>query len=135
MNDDRLNSEAQRQVAEWVRELPKEEPSLVWRAALNEGIRAETAKRERNRWRWAIARPVLGLATTAALAAILFVPRPSTPRTAPPAAGRLEASLVALHEQSIQTDEIVGAGLRPTEVSTAPSFEPDPLDDLDVGVL
>lgn len=132
MKDDRLSSESQRQAAEWVRELLEEEaPSMVWRANLNESLRAEAAKRARNRWRWAVARPALGLATAAALALVVLFPRPAP---APPK-GRLEANLVAMYEDSAQTADIVGAGLRPSEATATTIPDVDPLVDLDAGAL
>ena len=125
-----LDSDAQRQAAEWVRALPEDEaPSLAWRATLNEGLRAEAARRERSRGRWSVLRPVLGFAMAASLAAILFVPRP-TPRVVP-VGSHLEAGLFALHQDADRTDDIVGTGLRPSEAPSAPSLAPDLTDDLE----
>ena len=131
MNDERLRAEGQRQAAEWVRELSEETPSLAWRAALNDRVRAEAAIRERKRWRWTLARPALGFAAAAGLAAVLILPR-SAPTAVPKPAARLEASLVALHEQSVETADIVGSGLAPAESPASAATRPvDPLDDLE----
>lgn len=129
MNDERLHGEGQSQVAEWVRGLPEETPSMAWRATLNEKVRAEAQTRARARWRWSLARPALGLATAAALAFVVLVPRPAL-RTAP-AKGHLEASLVALHEQSVETADIVGIGLGASETPVSTSRVADPLEDLE----
>lgn len=135
MKDERrLESEAQRQVAEWVRGLPEEDvPSLAWRSALNESVRVEAERKARKRWRLTLLRPAFGLAAAASLALVLFVPRP-VPKSVP-VGSRLEASLIALHEDSVRTAEIVGAGVRPFEAPTAASIETDPLIDLDAGAL
>ncbi len=135
MNDERLRSDAQRQAAEWVKGLPEETPGMAWRAALNEKVRAESDRRARRRWSWALARPALGLTAAAALALVVYLPRPAAPMpNAKP--GRLEAGLVALHDESVRTDDIVGTGLRPAEeVPTGLTVTHDPLDDLDAGIL
>jgi hypothetical protein len=135
MKDERrLESEAQRQAAEWVRALPLEDvPSLAWRSALNESVRVEAERKAKRRWRLTLLRPALGLAATASLALVLFAPHPA-PKSAP-TASRLEAGLLALHEDSVRTAEIVGAGVRPFEAPTAASLQPDPLIDLDAGAL
>lgn len=134
MNDERLTSDAQRQAAEWVRGLPEETPGMAWRAALNERVRAEADRRARRRWNWTLARPALGLVAAAALALVVVMPRGAAPIA--PKKGRLEAGLVALHDESVQTDDIVGTGLRPTEeVPTGLTAPHDPLNDLDAGVL
>ena len=131
MDSRNLDGEAGRQAAEWVRALPEDEaPSLAWRAALNEGLRAEAARRERRRFRWAVLRPTLGLATAAAFAAVVFAPRPTS--QAAPIGGHIEAGLIALHQEAVRTDDIVGTGVRPAEAPAAPSFRADPLDDLEV---
>ncbi len=131
MNDERLASENQRQAAEWVRGLPEETPGMAWRAGLNEKVRAEAALRARRRWRWTVARPAMGLALAGALALVVFVPRAPL-RPAAPEKGRLEASLVAMHDQSVETADIVGTGLNPDEApATAPRTTDDPLDDLE----
>ena len=135
MNDERLWSDAQRQAAEWVRGLPEETPGMAWRAGLNEKVRAEAARRSRRRWNWSLARPALGLVAAATLAVMVFVPRPTAPHLEP-AGGRLEAGLVALHDDSVRTDDIVGTGLRPSESApTGLTVAHDPVDDLDVGTL
>lgn len=133
MNDERLHGEGQRQAAEWVRALPEETPSLAWRSALNERVRAEAASRARGRWRWNVARPALGLALAAAFAVVVFVPRPAAIVAPPKSKGGLEASLVALHERSVETADVVGTGLAPSEVpaSTATERVRDPLEDLE----
>ena len=128
MMDERLNGEAGRQVAGWVRDLPEETPSLAWRSALNEKVRAEAALRARRRRRWTLARPALGLALAASLAAVVLVPRPVVPKA--PEKGRIEASLVALHDQSVQTADIVGTGLDPEEAPASVTPR-DPLEDLE----
>jgi hypothetical protein len=135
MKDERrLESEAQRQAAEWVRGLPDEDvPSLAWRSALNESVRVEAERRARKRFRLALLRPALGLAAAASLAFVLFAPRP-VPRSAP-VGSRLEAGLIALHEDSVRTADIVGAGVRPYEASPVSSLDTDPLVDLDAGAL
>lgn len=135
MKDERrLESESQRQAAEWVRALPDEDvPSLAWRSALNESVRGEADRRARKRWRLTLLRPALGLAAAASLALVLFVPRPS-PKPAP-VGSRLEAGLIALHEDSVRTADIVGSGVRPYEEPSAASLGPDPLVDLDAGAL
>ena len=130
MNDERLEGGAQAQAAEWVRALPEETPGMAWRAALNEKVRAEAERRARRRWRLSVALPGLGFAAAAALALALFVPRGVAPLA--PKAGRIEASLVALHEQTVQSADIVGSGLSPADASpTASSRFVDPLEDLD----
>jgi len=135
MKDERrLDSEAQRQAAEWVRGLPEEDvPSLAWRSALNESVRVEAERRARKRWRLTLLRPALGLAMAASLAIVLFAPRPA-PKSAP-VGSRLEAGLIALHEDSVRTADIVGAGVRPYETSSSASFNTDPLVDLDAGAM
>ncbi len=134
MKDDRLESDAQRQAAEWVSGLPKEEePNLLWRASLNEGVRLEAERRARKRRRWVLVRPGLGLAAAAALAALVIMPH-STAKVAP-AGSRLEAGLIALHQDSEQTADIVGSGLRPSEAPTSSAFDADPFADLDAGAL
>jgi hypothetical protein len=135
MKDERrLESEAQRQAAEWVREMPDEDvPSLAWRSALNESIRVEAERKARKRWRLALLRPAFGLAAAASLAFVLFAPRPVP--TSAPVGSRLEAGLIALHEDSVRTAEIVGAGVRPFEAPTSAALQPDPLIDLDAGAL
>lgn len=133
MNDERLESGAQRQAAEWVRALPAEDPSLLWRSGLNERVRAEADRRTRVRRRWLFASPAAGLAAAAALALVVFAPRAAL-RPAPKA-NRVEAGLIALHEETVRTDDIVGSGLRPSEAPPSPAGYVDPLDDLDAGVL
>ena len=130
MIDERLGGEGQRQAAEWVRGLPEETPSMAWRAALNEKVRAEAAHRTRVRRRWTFARPVFGLALASALALVLFMPHPTAIATPKPSS-RIEEGLVALHEESVETADIVGSGLAPSEgpIKTAPVV--DPLDDLE----
>lgn len=134
MKDDRrLDSDSQRQASDWVRGLPKEEePNLSWRAALNESVRIEAERRARKRWRWMIVSPSLGLAATAALAMVLILPHGAKTT---PVGSRLEASLIALHEDSDRTAGIVGVGLRPAEAPASDSFGVDPLQDLDPGAL
>ena len=130
MNDERLGSERQRQAAEWVRGLPEETPGMAWRAGLNERVRTEAALRARRRWRWTLARPAMGLGLAAAVALVVFVPR--APLRAAPVPGRLEASLVAMHDRSVETADVVGAGLNPEEAPSAASRTTnDPLDDLE----
>ena len=131
MNDERLGSEGQRQAAEWVRGLPEETPSMTWRAALNEQIRAEATLRARRRWNWNLARPAMGLGLATVLAAVVFVPR--TPVSTVDAKPKhLEASLVALHDRSVENADIVGTGLDPDEApATASKTVSDPLDDLE----
>ncbi|RYG22427.1 hypothetical protein EON82_17110 [bacterium] len=135
MKDERrLDSEAQRQAAEWVRALPQDDvPSLAWRSALNESIRAEAERKARKRWRFTLLRPTLGLAAAASLALVLFAPR-STPKSVP-VASRLEASLLALHEESVRTADIVGTGVRPSEAPSAAVIDTDSLIDLEAGAL
>ena len=130
MNDERLHGDGQRIAAEWVRGLPEETPSMTWRAALNEKVLAESARRNRIQRRWSLARPVLGFALASCLAFVLLAPRPSV-ALPPKSASRIEEGLVALHEQSVETADIVGSGLAPVEgpVSVAPVA--DPLDDLE----
>lgn len=137
MNDERLRSDAQRQAAEWVKGLPEETPSMAWRAALNEKVREEANRRARRRWNWTLARPALGLLVASALAlVVVMAPRGAAPVAKSSNSGRLEAGLVALHDESVQTDDIVGTGLRPSEESpTDLTTSHDPLDDLDAGVL
>lgn len=134
MKDDRrLDSDSQRQASDWVRGLPKEEePNLSWRAALNESVRQEAERRARKRWRWMIVSPSLGLAATAALAVVLILPHGPKPA---PVGSRLEAGLIALHQDSDRTADIVGTGLRPSEATASASFGADPLQDLDAGAL
>ena len=135
MNDERLRSDAQRQAAEWVKGLPEETPGMAWRAALNEKVREEAGRRARRRWSWTLARPALGLMAAAALAVVVYVPRGVAPAPTPQS-GRLEAGLVALHDESVRTDDIVGTGLRPSEEApTGMTSARDPLDDLDAGAL
>ena len=138
MNEDMLRSDAQRQVAAWVRGIPEETPSMAWRAALNEKVRAESERRAHRRWQWSLARPGLGLLVAATLAVFVFVPRPLAPAaiSVAPASGRLEAGLVALHDESVRTDDVVGSGLRPTDdAPTGLTATHDPLEDLDAGAL
>lgn len=132
MNDERLAGEGQRQAAEWVRALPEETPGMAWRSALNEKVRAEADARARRRWRWTLARPALGLALAASLAVVVLVPRaPLAASPAAPNADRLEANLVALHDQSVATADVVGAGLSPDEATASPVRARDPLEDLE----
>lgn len=138
MIDERLESEGQRQVAEWVRGLPEDTPGMAWRAALNEKVRAESDRRSRDHRRWTLARPALGLAMASAFALVVIVPhRPGdrSGESSPRSASRVEASLVALHDESVQDADIAGTGLRPAEASASLSIGTDPLDDLDAGVL
>lgn len=136
MKDDRrLDSDSQRQAADWVRGLPKEEePSLSWRAALNESVRQEAARRARRRWRWTVLSPSLGLAATAALAVALLI-MPHNVRRETPAGSRLEAGLISLYQDSVRTADVVGVGLRPSEAPASDSFGLDPMQDLDTGAL
>lgn len=130
MIDERLATESQRQAAEWVRGLPEETPGMAWRAALNEKVRAEAETRVRRRWRWTLARPALGLALAATLAVVVLVPR--APLAAPaPEKGRVEANLVALHDESEATADVVGTGLNPDEAIASPVRARDPQDDLE----
>ena len=130
MNDERLNGEGQRRAAEWVRALPEEIPSMAWRAALNERVLAESSRRAKVRWRWTLARPALGFALASALALVLFVPRASVVATPKPAS-RIEEGLVALHEQSVETADIVGSGLAPVDGPVKVVPLDDPLEDLE----
>ena len=126
-----MSEESGRQAAEWVRALPEETPSLAWRAALNEKVRAEAERRAKRRRRWSFATPAIGLAT-ALLAFAVLLPRPAA---APHPSGRLEAGLLALHQETVETADSVGSGLRPSEAPTTVVLAHDPLDDLDAGVL
>lgn len=131
--EERLDSEAQKQAAEWVRALPADdEPDLSWRSALNDRIRMEADRRARKRRVWTLARPAFGLALAASLAAALMImPRPHRD---PGAGSRLEAGLIALHKETVQVDDAVGTGLRPLEVPESKSGA-DTLDEADLGVL
>ena len=132
--DSKLESDAQRQAAAWVRELAEDEtPSLAWRSALNERIRVEAERRARRRWRWTVLSPSLGLATAAAIAAVAFVSHPQPAAT--PTGSRLEASLFALHQETGRVDDAVGTGVRPFDAPAAPTFSDAPLNDLDAGAL
>ncbi len=128
MNVD-LESGAQRQAAEWVRDLSPEEPSLAWRSALNERVRAEAARRTRRRRTWLFASPFAGLATATAFALLVFMP--TKPAKAPASVGHVEANLVALYEESVRTDDIVGSGPRPWEAPATPDVPSDPALDLE----
>ena len=130
MNDERLHGEGQRQAAEWVRALPEETPGMAWRSALNEKVLAEASRRDKARRRWTLVRPALGLALASALAVVVFVPRPSTVVTPKPTS-RIEEGLVALHEQSVETADIVGSGLAPVDGPAKAASVVDPLDDLE----
>ena len=91
--DEKLESEAQRQVARLVQELPQHEVNLSWRSNLNDKIRL-LEKPKRQLWQ-AFWMPVSGLAVAGALA-MLMVNRPSS--IAEPT---LEQSIVSAHDQVV----------------------------------
>ena len=109
-----LKSDSQDRVRRVVRSLPEESLSLAWRSGLNERLR-EIKPVPRWRARLVVAwKPALGLALATCLAAILVFRTAPTPthHTA-----NVEASLVAVYEDSASSDEVSGSGLALHEVN------------------
>jgi hypothetical protein len=128
--DERLNSAGQMAIRQVVKALPEEMPSLAWRSALNERLAASTAARHARRRRWLFGgSSFAGLALAAGLALVVFMPRhvePSAgPSTTPVASrggsqsGPLLDELLASHNDSVTSQDVVGAGLTSQEVQSA----------------
>jgi hypothetical protein len=110
--DQKLNTPGQQAVREVVRSLPEETVSLAWRSSLNEEL-LKMAK-PRRPWYTLMWRPAVALAFAGALATVALL---RTPEVAPNRDVRMEAALLAAHEQATALTEVTGSGLTPVEVA------------------
>ena len=123
--EERLASQSQQKVAQLVKALPDEAPSMVWRSGLNQALLAESNRLQRKRLVWRFARPTLGLGLACALAAVVFVvpmarrSESMVPGIVPVAAGHgdLAASVFQIHRDDVRAVDLTGAGLNATEAS------------------
>lgn len=134
--DAMLNRADQRQMGELVRSLPEEEPSLAWRSALNERLRAAAPVRRPRAW-------IIGRlgGAAAGLACAIFLAWLVAPKVQESTQQRrqplVEAQstgdlLVAAYQDMVTTAEFSPAGdvLEPTGEDFSPSWS-----DLDIGSL
>ena len=106
---------------------------MLWRSNLNEAIRAEAASRAQKRRRWLFASPALGLATAAALAFVVFFPRPAPARAERRDVWRRGWSPCTRIRCERTTSSARACGPRRRSPRGPPDY--DPLDDLDAGAL
>ncbi len=132
--DAALLSERGENVRGWVKELPDDEPSLVWRSALNERLRAEVPHRRRP---W-ILYPTWGVAAAGLLVLLVWTSRPQPVQNVP-AGPSLEAVMVSVHRESVRSSEIAGAGMVPNDLATqhrpAPALAPFDWNETDLETL
>ncbi|MCX7799332.1 MAG: hypothetical protein N2109_03210 [Fimbriimonadales bacterium] len=102
-------------VEDWMRALPEEQPSLAWRAALNERLAREARRRP---FRRAFAASGLAAAALAACAVWMAVVHRRE------GAEALQEELVAMHRTFELGLDVVGPGLLPEESAIGGSAEP-----------
>lgn len=134
--DRELASPSQMHVAQAVRQIPADEPSLVWRSSLNERLDAVAGTQKRRSAILAWLRPTVGLACAGLLAWVGIaqlspVHLGSAPSTA------IEAALISEHATVVEARLTAGTGLAHSE-STPTDVEKLPNDDWlegDLGAL
>ncbi len=107
--DELLKSEPQLAMAHAVRQLPEDEPSLVWRSETNHKIlEAGIRQRQpRSPWVW---RSALGLGLAGALAAVTLLSGPATiPSAAEP--HDVEARIMRAHREALNARLVADRGL------------------------
>lgn len=93
--DEALNSPVQQSIAQGVKRLSSETPSMAWRSQLNERLLAEAAKKRAERRRRALVwRPVAGLAVASALTMAILIPNRNL---AGPSGRSVEADVWSAH--------------------------------------
>lgn len=131
--DEKLN--AQSQIANMVRALPEDEPTLAWRSELSGKLHMVARERERARKVSWIFRPTLGVALAGALALVfMYKGVPDSPR---PSAPRVEDQIVSAHQESVAIGQFWG-GIRDDDgarVATAPAASEYRWDETDLGTL
>ena len=131
--DERLQTPAQMALRQVVKALPEDMPSLAWRSVLNERLVAATAARRARQRRWLFGgSSFAGLALAAGLAFVVFLPKHPVEPAANPNSGNvvrnsnnpvtapsLEDQLLASHNDSVTSQDVVGAGLTSQEVQSS----------------
>ena len=118
--DDALSSDSQIRMAETVRLLPSDEPSLAWRSKLNERILSQGARiRTQNRLKWMFA-PVAGLGLAGLFAVLILTPQQIFGPA--PKGVAIEQSMLTEHRDAVISRAVAGRGLaaeelRPTDRS------------------
>lgn len=117
--DAELASTVSLNVAQLVRALPDEAPSMVWRSELNASIQAAAANRTRlNRiWIW---KPMAGLALCGVLA-FAFILRQPTAIPSTVVESGIEQALVRNHVESFSSMDLAGVGVTNTEAKESAS--------------
>lgn len=128
--DEKLATDSMKSIAQLVKDLPEEIPSMNWRSQLNERILAEAKpkpKLDLQRW---LLRPALGLGLAAALA-VAFVIRPAASDST---GSTVESLMIATHQDDVNYASVTGAGLSVSEMKdySSPTPVSDPLLDFDV---
>jgi hypothetical protein len=104
--DESLASEAQQMIANAVRALPEDEPSLSWRSNLNARISDCARKSARKaRFTW-IAAPSFGLACVIALAVFVRIGGGTAP-----VATSIEQQILDAHRDEVLARAVAGRGL------------------------
>lgn len=115
ISDEQLDSTAQQSIASLVKRLPEENLSMSWRSSLNEKIRAEAEKRQKQRRARIVWSSSLGFGMAGAILFMLVAPNMMR-GSVPAATGTnktevLESSLYAMHQESVVLSAVSSTGV------------------------
>jgi hypothetical protein len=137
--DEALNGTDQQFIAQAIKHMPSEEPSLVWRSALNEKVRELAVAKKKTAARWAILRPAMGLGLAATLAVMFLKPMgiESEPRSTIAQQAGIESLMADAHldaergyDLGAVTLVVSGAESNRTNMNAQPTW-----DEFDLGAL
>jgi len=115
VTDAQLESSNQVMVSNLVKRLPEENLSMAWRSSLNERIRLEAEKRQKQRRARVVWSSSLGFGMAGAILLMLVVPTTlQQPSQSVPTGNKtevLESSLYALHQESVVLSAVSSTGV------------------------
>lgn len=128
---DPLEREDLKQIGEWVKDLPSEEPSMAWRAELNAKLEALTPARKPLPWwrRRSFWSTTAGVAVMGALAMMALRPTPTPERI--DLGGITATAIVDAHVESVARQDLgltTGTDLKADQGAPAPHYEWDAVD-------
>jgi hypothetical protein len=134
--DERLASQPQARVSQMVRDLPSEEPELIWRSELSGRLHDVAAQKERKRKIAWTMRPAVGLCAATALA-VVFMYRPQPQEGPATARVNVEAQVISAHREAVQLSSFWGSVRADEEarVASAPLPSEYQWEESDLGTL
>lgn len=138
--DEELGSDSMKKVAELIKGLPEDQPSMAWRSRLSSAIMLEAATKRKKKLQITWARTGLGLAVAMCCTFVIVLnvahrPSNSLKELSPSASQSFEAALVQVHEDTSTTRDVTGNGLSAADLRNATAADSGTLDQEDVGDL